>query len=169
MNLETFDIIMKINTTYINEYKKIIQTTNLQKGYQEFIKFFRGLRPYLAGNLSEYKFTGNIIENNMDYSYFQFTDDKLQSKELKFVIAFTHNKFEYEIWLSGMNRKIQVEYPGKLSNVKHDYTMSPDPNRFDYILKNKLFNEVNYDNCEEVFDAAKNNIQAFAKKIEKLI
>jgi hypothetical protein len=105
----------------------------------------------------------------MNYSYFQFTNDKLQSKGLKFVVAFTHNKFEYEIWLSGMNRKIQVEYHGKLSNIKHAYTMSPDPNQFDYILKDKLFNEVNYDNCEKVFDDAKNNIQVFAKKIAKLV
>ena len=33
-----------INTKYIEEYKKIIQTTNLQRGYQELIKFFRHLR-----------------------------------------------------------------------------------------------------------------------------
>ncbi len=160
---------MKINSNYINEYKKIIQSTNLQKGYQEFVKFFRSLRTYLAGNLSEYKFTGNIVENNMDYSYFQFTNDELQSKGLKFVIAFTHNKFEYEIWLSGMNRKIQISYHDRLSRTKHTYTMSPDPNRFDYILKDKLFDKVNYDDCEKLFDDAKNNIQAFAKKIAKLV
>ncbi len=59
---------MKINANYINEYKKLIQSTNLQKGYQEFVKFFRGLRTYLSGNMSDYKFTGNIVENNMDYS-----------------------------------------------------------------------------------------------------
>lgn len=160
---------MKINSNYINEYKKILQSTNLQKGYQEFIKFFRGFRTYLARNLSEYKFTGNIVENNMDYSYFQFTNDELKSKGLKFVIAFTHNKFEYEIWLSGMNREIQINYHGKLSKTKHTYTMSPDPNRFDYILKDKLFDEVNYDDCEKLFNTAKNNIQVFAKKIAKLV
>ncbi len=160
---------MKINSNYISEYKKILQSTNLQKGYQEFVKFFRGFRTYLAGNLSEYKFTGNIVENNMDYSYFQFTNDELQSKGLKFVIAFTHNKFEYEIWLSGMNRKTQISYHDKLSKAKHAYTMSPDPNRFDYILKDKLFDEVNYDDCERLFDSAKNNIQAFAKKISMLV
>lgn len=160
---------MKINANYINEYKKLIQSTNLQKGYQEFVKFFRGLRTYLSGNMSDYKFTGNIVENNMDYSYFQFTNDELQSKGLKFVIAFTHNKFEYEVWLSGINRKTQINYHGKLSKAKHKYTMSPDPNRFDYILKDKLFDKVNYNDCEKLFDDAKNNIQVFAKKIAKLV
>jgi len=160
---------MKINSRYINEYKKLLQTTNLQKGYQEFIKFFRGLRIYLAGNISEYKFTGNIIENNMDYSYFQFTNNELQAKGLKFVIVFVHSKFEYEIWLSGMNRKTQVSYHHKLSNMKHAYTMSLDPSRFDYILKDKLFEETNYDNCEKLFDVARNNIVVFIKKVMKFL
>ncbi|MFA5850926.1 MAG: hypothetical protein WC833_13730 [Bacteroidales bacterium] len=158
---------MKINSVYINEYRKILQSTNLQKGYQEFVKFFRGLRTYLAVNLSEFKFTGNIVENNMDYSYFQFTNDELKSKGLKFVVAFTHNKFEYEIWLSGMNRKKQINYHGKLSKVKHPFTMSPDPGRFDYILRDKLFDEVNYDDCEKFFDTAKIKIQSFAQQIAK--
>lgn len=160
---------MKINSNYINEYKKILQSTNLQKGYQEFIKFFRGFRTYLADNLSEYKFTGNIVENNMDYSYFQFSNDDLQSKGLKFVIAFTHYKFEYEIWLSGMNRKIQINYHSKLSKAKHKYTMSPDPNRFDYILKDKLFDELNYDDCEKLFNTAIKNIKVFSEKITKIV
>ena len=160
---------MKINTNYINGYKKILQSTDLQKYYQEFVKFFRGLRTYLADNLSEYKFTGNIVENNMDYSYFQFSNDDLQSKGLKFVIAFTHNTFEYEIWLSGMNRKIQINYHGKLSKAKHKYKMSPDPNRFDYILKEKLFDEVDYDDCEKLFNNAINNIKVFSEKITKMV
>lgn len=160
---------MKINSTYIREYRNIIQSTNLQKCYQEFVKFFRGFRTYLAENLSEYKFTGNIVENNMDYSYFQFSNKDLQSKGLKFVIAFTHNNFEYEIWLSGINRKVQINYHNKLSKVKHNYAMSPDPNRFDYILKERLFDEVNYDDCEILFNTSIKNILAFANNIDKII
>ena len=160
---------MKINKDYIMEYKKLIQSTDLQKAYQEFIKFFRGLRTYLAKNLPEYKFTGNIVENNMDYSYFQFTNDMLQSKGLKFVIAFIHNKFEYEIWLSGMNREIQINHHKTLINKKHTYTMSLDPNKFDYILKDKLFTDVNYEDCKRLFDNAKLNIRTFSKKITKLV
>lgn len=66
-----------INTNYIEEYKKIIQTTNLQRGYQELIKFFRYLRNYLQKEMTNFNFTTNIVENNMDYSYFQFTNENL--------------------------------------------------------------------------------------------
>ena len=43
-----------INKNYIEEYKKIIQTTNLQKGYQEIIKFFRYLRNYLQKEMNDF-------------------------------------------------------------------------------------------------------------------
>ena len=82
-----------INTNYIEEYKKIIQTTNLQKGYQEIIKFFRYLRNYLQKEMNDFYFTGNIVENNMDYSYFQFTNENLKKKGLKIVFVFLHKEF----------------------------------------------------------------------------
>lgn len=105
---------MKTNGNYIMEYKNIIQSTNLKKGYQEFIKFFRYLRAYLAKELKDYNFTSNIVENNMDYSYFQFTNQKLKAKGLKIVVAFDHQKFIYEVWLSGINRKVQTAYYDKI-------------------------------------------------------
>ena len=78
-----------INTNYIEEYKKIIQTTNLQKGYQEIIKFFRYLRNYLQKEMNDFYFTGNIVENNMDYSYFQFTNENLKKKRIKNCFRFS--------------------------------------------------------------------------------
>lgn len=160
---------MKINPTYINDYKTIVQTTNLQKGYQETMKFFRGLRVYLASSISGYKFTGNVVENNMDYSYFQFSNEQLQAKGLKFVVTFSHNIFEYQIWLSGMNRKIQISYHKALSNVTQPYILSPDPNRFDYILKEAILKEIDYVDCEKIYSEAKDNIITFVKNINQII
>lgn len=86
-----------INIEYISEYKEIIKNTNLQKGYQEFIKVFKYLRVNLEKEMPDFKFTGNIVENNMDYSYFQFTNNQLKEKGLKIVFTFVHKTFTYEI------------------------------------------------------------------------
>lgn len=160
---------VKINGDYINEYKKLIQSTNLQKGYQELIKFFRTLRIYLMENMPEYKFTGNMVENNMYYSYFQFTSEKQLEKGLKFVVVFIHYKFEYEVWLSGINRKTQINYYTILNKVQHGYIMSPNPSKFDYILKDKLFDEVGYNDCQELFNTARNKIIDFVKGVTRFI
>jgi hypothetical protein len=160
---------MKINSKHINEYKQLMQTTDLQKDYQEFIKFFRGLRTYLSGSMSEYKFTGNIVENGMDYSYFQFTDTELQSKGLKIVIAFVHKEFVFEMWLSGMNRKIQCKFHTLLSNKKCKYELSKDPNRVDYIIKDNLIDDINYEEYEKLVECMRANIIEFTNNVKYLV
>lgn len=157
---------MKINSNYINDYKNIIQTTNLQKGYQEFVKFFRYLRTYLEKQMPGYIFTRNIVENNMDYSYFQFTNQSLKAKGLKIVIAFIHQSFTYEVWLSGVNRKVQNEYYNILRNrnvIK--YTLTNNPNKTDYILKNQIIKSCNYDNIDLLLKEMELNIIDFINNL----
>jgi hypothetical protein len=156
------------NGDYISEYKRLIQTTNLQKGYQEFVKFFRQLRTFLQNELPEYAFTGNIVENNMDYSYFQFTDEYLKSKGLKIVIAFVHADFDFQIWLSGMNRKIQSEQYEILKSKQHPFALTENPNKTDYILKMKLIDDCNYNDVEGQFIIMKDNTVGFIRDIKRL-
>ena len=157
---------MKINKDYINDYKDIIKTTNLQKGYQEFIKFFRYLKIYLEKELNNYYFTGNIVENNMDYSYFQFTNKELKSRGLKIVIAFIHQDFNYEVWLSGINRNIQNKYYNEVQNKLQKYVITSNPNRTDYIIKSTLVNNPDYDDLDKLLLEIKTNIAEFIKEFE---
>lgn len=151
---------MVVNEKYINEYKKLITTTNLQKGYQEFIKFFRYLRNSLQKEMIDYKFTGNIVENNMDYSYFQFTDEILKGKGLKIVFVFVHKEFKYQIWLSGVNRQEQIKYFNICEkNMKHGLTT--DPAKTDYIVSKDVETEFDYDNLEKVINSLKKEIYKF--------
>jgi hypothetical protein len=154
------------NGECINEYKRLIQTTNLQKGYQEFIKFFRNLRAYLQREMPAFTFTGNIVENNMDYSYFQFSNEDLKSKGLKIVIAFVHADFDFQIWLSGINREIQRKQYEILKATGHPYTLTDNPNKTDYILRTDLIAECNFGNPQESFQTIRANTLAFIKKIE---
>lgn len=154
-----------INTNYIEEYKKIIQTTNLQKGYQESIKFFRYLKNYLQKEMNNFKFTANIVENNMDYSYFQFTNEKLKKKGLKIVFVFVHKEFKYQIWLSGVNRQTQVKY-SDMYEKNNKYTISPNPDKTDYIISRDIDIELNYDNLEDLLDNFKKKVYMFINDID---
>ena len=84
---------MSFNYKFLEEYQNLIQNTNLQKGYQEFIRLFRWLRISLQTRFSSFRFQGNIVENNMEYSYFQFSDDTLKQMGLKIVVVFVHSDF----------------------------------------------------------------------------
>jgi hypothetical protein len=158
---------MKINNDYIKEYKDILIKTNLQRDYQEFIKFFRYLRIFLGNELKDYTFTDNIVENNMDYSYFQFTNKSLKDKGLKIVIAFVHKSFTLEAWLSGFNRKIQTEYYGIFKNKHLKYELTNNPNRTDYVLKNDLEINFDYDDLDKLMNEIKDKVIIFINNVNK--
>ncbi len=126
---------MDFDADLLSEYKKLLRTTNLREGYQEFIKLFHYIRAALEKSMPEYKFQGNIVENGMDYSYFSFTNDRLKEKGLKIAVIFVHKEFQFEVWLSGFNRKWQSKYYDLLKGRNIPFELTDDPTRKDYILR----------------------------------
>lgn len=131
---------MNFNSNYLETYKNLLETTELQLGYQEFIKLFRFLRVGLEKELPDYSFSGNIAENNMDFAYFQLTDPELKAKGIKIQLVFVHKTFRFEVWASGHNRKIQTYYYNRLKDQPLKYVLNDNPQRVDYIIKQEIDN-----------------------------
>lgn len=133
---------MKFNTDLLNAYKRLLQTTNLKEGYQEFVALFRYLRIELEKQLPAYQFQGKIVENGMDYSYFQFADEKLKQQGLKIVVVFVHRDFQFEVWLSRVNRKVQCQYHHLWQQSPIAFELASNPSRQDYIFRVPLSEEL---------------------------
>lgn len=100
----------------------------------------------------------------MDYAYFQFTDKKLKENGLKFVIAFLYKDFQYELWLSGYNRKIQSDLHKKFSKMESSrFALTANPLRTDYVLKQRF--DCNFIDFED-FDRS---LEAFTKEARLII
>ena len=125
---------MTIDGELLSRYKKLLETTDLQRSYQEFIRFFRCLRTELEQQLPDYKFQGEAVTNTMDYSYFSFTHPQLRAHGLKFVVVFVHASFQLEIWISGYNRKFQSFWSKQL-DLHLPFIPSADPSHTDYIAR----------------------------------
>ena len=67
-------------------YRELLQTTNLQKAYQEWFRWFRFLRNELERRMPDYQFQGTVAENGMEYAYFQFASMELKEKGLKILV-----------------------------------------------------------------------------------
>ena len=61
---------MQFDQTLLETYRTLLQTTNLRKAYQEWLRMFRYLRTALEQQLPEYRFQGSVSENGMDYAVF---------------------------------------------------------------------------------------------------
>lgn len=115
-------------------YRMLLQTTDLQKAYQEFVRWFRFLRVELEKQMPDSAFQGGIAENAMDYAYFQFSDKEMKAAGLKLAVVFVHREFRLEVWLSGVNRAAQCRW----AEVLRDCPMAQpaaDPRHNDYILR----------------------------------
>jgi len=157
---------MEYDIKSIKIFKNLILTTNLQSGYQNQIALFRVIRTFLKANNSEYDFSGNIVENNMDYSYFQFTNSYYKDKGLKFVIAFVYKSFSFEIWLSGFNRKFQVKYFNALKGIfTPEELLTANPTRTDYIIRKPI--EFDYNDVEKSMNTMNAEVGKFVDTMKK--
>ena len=156
---------MDFQECLLSKYKELLQTTNIRRCYQEFLRLFRYLRVDLEKRMPEFKFQGNIVENSMEYSYFTFTDAALKSRGLKIAVVFVHERFQFEVWVSGMNRKHQAEYFELLKEKAPPFELTDDPLRKDYILRVPL------DPAADIFHghALPDQIEAAARDILTLL
>lgn len=88
---------MQFDQALLKTYRNLLQTTNLQKAYQEWLRMFRYLRTTLEQQLPDYRFQGSVNENGMDYACFSFADSLLKEQGLKLVVVFVPERFQLEV------------------------------------------------------------------------
>lgn len=126
---------MNFDPALLDTYRTLLQTTDLQKAYQEFIRLFRFLRNELERQMPDFRFQSSITENAMDYAYFSCTNPALKEKGLKLVVAFDHQNFQLEVWLSGVNRNAQCRWAEHWRACPPPMELTQDPNRTDFVVR----------------------------------
>lgn len=129
---------MQFDAGLLETYRQLVQTTSLAESYGEFVRLFRFLRVQMEKEMPQFQFQGNIAENAMDYSYFQFTSQALKSRGLKIAVVFLHRQFRLEVWLSGVNRSSQKRWFPVLATKDCPFLRTENPERSDYILRTPL-------------------------------
>lgn len=125
----TFDPIL------LNTYRTLLETTDLQRAYQEFVRMFRFLRSELERQLPDFRFQSSISENAMEYAYFSFTHPALREKGLKLSVVFVHQAFQLEVWLSGVNRSTQCRWAEQLKICPPPIIVSAEAAHSDYLVR----------------------------------
>lgn len=144
------------NLDLLNTYRTLLQTTDLQKAYQEFVEMFRYLRIRLEQEMPAFRFQGGISENAMDYAYFSFTHPALKEQGLKLTVVFVHRSFQLELWLSGVNRPQQCRWAERLQCLP-PMQLSADPAHTDYLVRLPIQADVSHG--DEVVAAVETGIE----------
>ena len=86
---------MSFDQSVFWEYKHILETTTVQQGYQQVIQLIKYISAELEKELPEYTFMGRVVENQMDFSYFQATRESLKESGLKVQVVFIHSTCKF--------------------------------------------------------------------------
>lgn len=157
---------MEFNNKLFAKYKRLMETTNIQECYQHILKFIKYISSRLEKDMITYNFMNRVVENRMDFAYFQITDKMFKELGLKIQVVFIYKTCMFEVWVSGYNRKIQENYYNKIHKLECPFEMCIDPNKNDYIVKLPIKSNIVIDDAEKIISEIKysiNKLEEFFK------
>lgn len=95
---------------YIASYKAALKGGEVQTAYEKLVKYVMTLKSeYEKAFPGQFSF-GNVSPGYMDFTYFPYYNDFLQTQKLRFGIVLNHQSMRFELWLMGRNIGIQKKY-----------------------------------------------------------
>ncbi|WP_428717321.1 DUF7000 family protein [Undibacterium curvum] len=102
----------------IPAYKAAFSSGELQKTYQDLVGIVQNLRTEFAKKYKSEYSIANVLHGYIDFTYFYLQNDYLKKKKLKLAIVFKHQNTNFELWLLGQTKNVQILYWKKLREVK---------------------------------------------------
>jgi hypothetical protein len=149
----------------IEQYRKALQS-GADEGYRAVLGFLADWRLQLQKKHPDYAVSALQV-GQMDFSYFTFTTAALKKRSLKVVVLFVHNRFSFEVWLSGQNKAVATKALRLLQDVgwsKHELAM--DTRSVDYAAKTCLLVDANFSSPQTLSAQLEQGIVGFVDDVE---
>lgn len=160
---------MESMNSYIEEYTKLLRKGHIQKAYKGIMTFMSGLKKYMENKCPEYT-SSALYFGYMDMSYFAFTPLKLKEKNLKIAVVYLHEQNRFEVWLIGVNRRVQAEYIEKMKHIDiRDYKLSHINPGVDSIIELQIVEHPNFDYVEDLRQKVESKTMEFAENILSIL
>jgi hypothetical protein len=103
---------------FMNDLKDQLSKGRIQKAYRYIFDIFTELGNEIRNNQNKVMSTTSLYHGYLDMTYLPVTTDILKSNGLKIAIVFNYSLFQFEIWLSAVNRKKRNEVLEVISQSK---------------------------------------------------
>ncbi len=149
----------------VRDYTEQLGKGQIQKAYRGILTFMSSLARRLGDKYPNCS-PGSLYPGLMDMSYFTFTPPELSDRKLKIAIVYLHAQTRFEIWLGGMNRKVQSETIRRLSRQDlGKYRLSKPAPGVDSILEAVLIDQTDFDRPEEMSESIRTGVIAFIRDV----
>lgn len=102
----------------IPAYKAAFSNGELQKTYKNLVGVVQNLRTEFSKKYKSEYSIASVLHGYVDFTYFYLQNDYLKKKKLKLAIVFNHKNVNFELWLLGQTKDVQILYWRKLREVK---------------------------------------------------
>ncbi|MGL1098099.1 DUF7000 family protein [Vibrio vulnificus] len=102
----------------IPAYKMVFASGELQRTYQDLVSIVQSLRTEFHKKYKGQFTVANVLHGYIDYTYFYLQNDYLKKHKLKLAIVFNHQQAQFELWLLGQTKDVQIGYWEKLQGIK---------------------------------------------------
>jgi len=154
----------------MNEYRKHLKNGAIQEAYRGLMKYFNSLRVFFMKKYPDHYVSGSVYHGYMDMTYFAFFPKSLKRRKLKVGIVFLHKEFRFEVWLFGVNKKVQSKY-WKLFNESNwgKYNIALTPRSFDFIVSHVLIDDPDFGDLDALTEQIENGTLKFIEDIENFL
>jgi hypothetical protein len=155
---------------HLNEYRKQLEKGEIQQAYRGLMEYMLSLRAYFQKQYPEFDVPGNLYFGYMDMTYFAIIPLELKQRKLKVAVVFLHEAFRFEVWLSGANRQVQVDF-SKLLQGKgwNKYKFTADPKASDSILVKVLVADPDFKNITKLTEEIEIGAIRFIRDIQRFL
>ena len=102
----------------IPAYKQAFASGEIQETYQNLVGIVQNLRTEFSKKYQGEFSVSNIRHGYIDVTYFYLQNDYLKENKLKLAIVLNHQHANFELWLLGQTKDVQIRYWEKLKDVK---------------------------------------------------
>lgn len=146
----------------ISAYKKAFATGEIPKTYQNLVGIVQNLRTDFSKRYKGEFSVANVLHGYIDFTYFYLQNDYLKKNKLKLAIVFNHQHANFELWLLGQTKDVQIRYWEKLKGVKWvNEEVMPEYSIFEITL----LATPDFDNSAKLSESIHSQFEVLSQKI----
>jgi hypothetical protein len=155
---------------YMLEYKKQLEKGSIQVAYRGLMDYINFLKGYFKKKYPDYFVSGSIYFGYMDMTYFAFFPASLKRRRLKVGVVFNHLDFRFEVWLFGVNKKIQAKYIKLIGEIDwKKYNIASSTKGVDFIIWDILVENPDFSDLNILTEHIENGILQFIETVEDFL
>lgn len=161
--MENFNELMK-------DFKNQLDKGRIQKAYRYIFDLFTDLANEIKNNQNKSISTNSLYHGYLDMTYLPVVTDTLKVNGLKIAIVFNYHLFQFELWLSAVNRKKRNEILEIISKSKWNrYKTVEDNENTDAIIELKIKGIDEFGNKNRIVSIVAKETVTFINDIESFI